>query len=92
MADSNRDSDSVGSAVACKARKGAEGSFAFKTLGPSTSQALAIVPARPSARVQQLASFRQQANVPGLPQSHRTAPRLLPSRLQTLLPSLWQLC
>ena len=28
MADSNRDSDSVGSAVACKARKGAEGSFA----------------------------------------------------------------
>ena len=44
------DSDSMGSAAhACKARKAADGSEQFE---PSTSQALAVVPARPSARVQ----------------------------------------
>ena len=39
----------------------------------------------------QPASLRQAGNVPGLPQSHETAPRLLPRRLQALPTSLWQL-
>ena len=48
------DSDSMGSAAhACKARKAADGGVAKlrEQFEPSTSQALAVVPARRSARV-----------------------------------------
>ena len=81
----------MGSAAhACKARKAADGSVAKvrEQFEPSTPQALAIVPARRSARP---ASLRQAGSIPGLPQSHETAPRLLPRRLQALPTSLWQL-